>query len=237
MRVVVTGATGNIGVPLVRALFARGHDVVGLARRPPRSDDAPEVGGGLDGPATERRGRTESTVPGSPAGSMGPGSPPEPNATGRPTGSSPSDAPAESARPVASRPAAARVRWCAADLSTPHGLGVLREALAGADAFVHLAWPLQPMRSRDYLHRAGPETMPACVAAALDAGVERIVHLSSVAVYRPASHDVRIDESWPLGGVATSTYARHKVEGSTASRPFSPSGAPRPASPSCVRRS
>jgi uncharacterized protein YbjT (DUF2867 family) len=35
MRVVVVGATGTIGRPLVEAL-ARGHDVVGVARRPPR---------------------------------------------------------------------------------------------------------------------------------------------------------------------------------------------------------
>ena len=37
MRVAVVGATGTIGRPLVEAL-ARTHDVVGIARRPPRSD-------------------------------------------------------------------------------------------------------------------------------------------------------------------------------------------------------
>jgi uncharacterized protein YbjT (DUF2867 family) len=38
MRVAVVGATGTIGLPLVRAL-AGAHDVVGIARHPPRADD------------------------------------------------------------------------------------------------------------------------------------------------------------------------------------------------------
>lgn len=37
MRIVVTGATGNIGSALLRALEGRGHDVHGVARRPPSS--------------------------------------------------------------------------------------------------------------------------------------------------------------------------------------------------------
>jgi uncharacterized protein YbjT (DUF2867 family) len=38
MRVAVVGATGTIGQPLVRALSAQ-HDVVGVARRPPATND------------------------------------------------------------------------------------------------------------------------------------------------------------------------------------------------------
>lgn len=35
MRIVVTGASGNVGTPLVRRLLSDGHDVVGLCRRIP----------------------------------------------------------------------------------------------------------------------------------------------------------------------------------------------------------
>jgi len=36
VRIAVTGATGNVGIALLSALTGAGHEVVGLARRPPR---------------------------------------------------------------------------------------------------------------------------------------------------------------------------------------------------------
>jgi UDP-glucose 4-epimerase len=43
MRIVITGATGNIGGSVVRRLSGEGHDLVGIARRPP-DDDASASG-------------------------------------------------------------------------------------------------------------------------------------------------------------------------------------------------
>jgi UDP-glucose 4-epimerase len=38
MRIAITGATGNIGGSVVRRLAGEGHEIVGIARRPPRDD-------------------------------------------------------------------------------------------------------------------------------------------------------------------------------------------------------
>ncbi|GAA1855584.1 NAD(P)H-binding protein [Myceligenerans crystallogenes] len=43
MRIVVTGATGNVGRPLVRTLAAAGHEVTAVARRPASGPDLPGV--------------------------------------------------------------------------------------------------------------------------------------------------------------------------------------------------
>lgn len=56
MRIVVSGGSGFIGVPLVRRLRADGHEVVQLVRRLPRTDDEVEwdpASGRLDGSALE----------------------------------------------------------------------------------------------------------------------------------------------------------------------------------------
>lgn len=144
-RVVISGASGNIGSALVPALLASGHHPVALARRPPRDADGAE--------------------------------------------------------------------WVRADLSTSDGQQALTRALRGADAYVHLAWPLQPMRRPGLLHDRGPRMLLPCVTAALEAGVGKVVHLSSVAAYAPGSGGERVDESWPLEGAADSPYARGKVLG------------------------
>jgi UDP-glucose 4-epimerase len=44
------------------------------------------------------------------------------------------------------------------------------------------------------------------------AGVPALVYASSVGAYSPGPKDRRVDESWPVEGVRTSFYARHKAE-------------------------
>ncbi|MBA2273027.1 MAG: NAD-dependent epimerase/dehydratase family protein [Actinobacteria bacterium] len=143
MRVVVTGATGNVGASLVRAL---GDDdavtsIVGLARRAPKWQPA-------------------------------------------------------------------KTSWVAADVSTDDLAG----SFEGADAVVHLAWLIQPSRQADLLWRTNVAGSRRVFHAAARAGVGTIVYASSVGAYSPGPKDRRVDEGWPVMGVPTSFYSRHKAE-------------------------
>ena len=143
MRVVVTGATGNVGTSVVRALVAdpRIEEVVGVARRLPRWQPA-------------------------------------------------------------------RTRWVSADVVTD----ALEPLFDGADAVIHLAWLIQPSHDARALRAVNVDGSRRVFEAAVRAGVERLVHASSVGVYSPGPDDRRVDESWPSGGVPTSFYSRHKAE-------------------------
>ena len=143
MRVVVTGATGNVGTSVVRALVAdpRIEEVVGVARRAPRWQPA-------------------------------------------------------------------RTRWVRADVVT----NALEPLFDGADAVIHLAWLIQPSHDARALRAVNVDGSRRVFEAAVRAGVERLVHASSVGVYSPGPDDRRVDESWPSGGVPTSFYSRHKAE-------------------------
>src|SRR5215212_5853483 len=44
MKVLLAGATGTLGIPLVRALIANGHEVIGLSRTPGKRDELLELG-------------------------------------------------------------------------------------------------------------------------------------------------------------------------------------------------
>jgi UDP-glucose 4-epimerase len=103
---------------------------------------------------------------------------------------------------------APKVEWVAADLLDADLVPLFR----GADAVVHLAWLIQPARDRNLLWRVNVEGSSRVFRAVADAGVPALVYASSVGAYSRGPKDRRVDESWPTAGVATSFYARHKVE-------------------------
>jgi len=82
-------------------------------------------------------------------------------------------------------------------------------ALRGADVVVHLAFELfrgrRPLR---WMERANVESGKRFLAAALAAGVPRIVHLSSAAVYGPGTD---LAEDSPLAPLPRFQYAGQKV--------------------------
>lgn len=154
VRVVVVGASGNVGTAVLRRLAEDGTvtSVVAVARRTPR--DRPP--------------------------------PPYDVAT-----------------------------WVACDVGAHDADGdviaALAAAFAGADAVVHLAWAIQPSHDRHRLRATNVVGARRVVRAAATAGVPHLVVASSVGAYAPSPGDAPRDESWPTGGVRTSSYSVDKA--------------------------
>jgi UDP-glucose 4-epimerase len=142
MRVVVTGASGNVGTSVLEALGRedRVEEIVGIARRVP-----------------------EVEMP--------------------------------------------KVRWVGADVTEDD----LVPVFAGADAVVHLAWAIQPGRDERVTERINVEGSRRVFDAVARAGVGAVVYASSVGAYSPGPKQRQVDESWPVEGIPTSFYSRHKA--------------------------
>ncbi len=142
MRIAVLGATGNVGVSLLRLLATdeRVESILGVARR-----------------------RPELSL--------------------------------------------AKTEWREADIAGDDLVPLFR----GADAVVHLAWAIQPSHDPNALRRTNVDGSARVLAAVAEAGVGILVYASSVGAYSPGPKDRRVDESWPVGGLPTSFYARHKA--------------------------
>ncbi|WP_418275854.1 NAD-dependent epimerase/dehydratase family protein [Isoptericola jiangsuensis] len=157
MRVVVVGATGNVGTSILRALVAEPAvtSIVGVARRVPRADGS-------------------STV------------------------TPPFDA----------------AEWVRVDLADTESRDArLDDALAGADAVVHLVWAIQPAREPDVLHALNVGGARAVTDAVVRNHVPHLIFMSASGVYSPGPADGHaIDESWPTDGVPGSPYAQDKAE-------------------------
>jgi UDP-glucose 4-epimerase len=142
VRVVVTGASGNVGTSVLEALGQEPavKEIVGLARRLP-----------------------EVEMP--------------------------------------------KVEWVAADVVED----ALEPIFDGADAVIHLAWAIQPGRDESVTERINVEGSRRVFAAAPAAKVSALIHASSVGAYSPGPKQRRVDESWPVEGIKTSFYSRHKA--------------------------
>lgn len=146
MKVVITGATGNVGTALLRELAGKPDvQVHGISRRPPAAQPPYDV------------------------------------------------------------------EWTPIDISKPGAEEPLEVAFEGADAVVHLAWLIQPSRDERLLYATNVAGSARVFEAAAAAGVPHLVYMSSVGAYSPTSKDHRVDETWPVDGVSTSFYSRHKA--------------------------
>ncbi|HEX6780418.1 MAG TPA: NAD-dependent epimerase/dehydratase family protein [Solirubrobacterales bacterium] len=101
----------------------------------------------------------------------------------------------------------AKVEWASADVTEDD----LVPLFAGADAVVHLAWAIQPSRDESVTERINVEGSRRVFDAVARAGVGALVHASSVGAYSPGPKQRRVDESWPVDGIRTSFYSRHKA--------------------------
>ncbi|WP_434443369.1 NAD-dependent epimerase/dehydratase family protein [Lentzea sp. E54] len=116
-----------------------------------------------------------------------------------------------SRRPPGDAPPYRGVPWTPVELGRAGAEEVLKAAFEKADAVVHLAWLIQPARDERLLYRTNVAGSAQVFTAAAAAGVPHLVHMSSVGAYSPGSKDRRVDESWPVDGVPTSFYSRHKA--------------------------
>ncbi|WP_182111282.1 MULTISPECIES: NAD-dependent epimerase/dehydratase family protein [unclassified Actinotalea] len=153
MRVVVVGASGNIGTALLRTLRREEavDSVVGIARRVPTT------------------------------------TPPAPYDV---------------------------ARWVGTDLAAGPDepvVAALADAMAGADAVVHLAWAMQPSHRRDVLRATNVDGTARVIEAVARAGVPHLVVASSVGAYAPVHDDVPRTEDWATQEVRSSSYSVDKV--------------------------
>jgi nucleoside-diphosphate-sugar epimerase len=112
-------------------------------------------------------------------------------------------------RPPEPEPPYDQATWVAVDLSRPGARTELADAFRDVDAVVHLGWAIQPARDEAAMHAVNVDGTRAVLAAAGSAGVQHVVHASSLGAYAPGRGPV--DEDWPTTGIRTSAYSRHKV--------------------------
>lgn len=100
-----------------------------------------------------------------------------------------------------------KTEWATADVAEDD----LESHFRGADAVIHLAWAIQPSRDDETLRRVNVEGSARVLDATARAEVPALVYASSVGAYSAGPKDRAVDESWPVEGIPTSFYSRHKA--------------------------
>lgn len=106
-------------------------------------------------------------------------------------------------RPPAAPP---KTTWLAADVARAD----LAPVFDGAGAVVHLAWAQHPVRDEAARWATNVTGTTRVLDAAARARVEVVVVVSAAAAYAPAGA-VAVTEDARIGGVATSSFSRHKA--------------------------
>jgi nucleoside-diphosphate-sugar epimerase len=101
-----------------------------------------------------------------------------------------------------------KTEWRQADVRTDDLAALFRDV----DAVVHLAWAIQPSRDQATLHATNVMGSSRVLEAIRAAKVPALVYASSVGAYSPGPKDRFVDEHWPVDGIASSFYSRHKAE-------------------------
>src|SRR5690348_6192074 len=88
----------------------------------------------------------------------------------------------------------------------------LREAFAGADVVVHLAFMITGTASRQTIRAINVEGTVGAFSAAAAAGVERFVYASSVAAYGfHPDNPIGMTEDWPTRPAARLFFAKEEA--------------------------
>ncbi|QGU06973.1 hypothetical protein COCCU_05135 [Corynebacterium occultum] len=103
--------------------------------------------------------------------------------------------------------------WVSVDVGAEEAVTHLSQALAGADAVIHLAWLIQPNDRRELLHQVNVTGTRHVAEAVAAAGVPHLVVACSVGSYAPdETRDGLRDESWPATGITSSHYSSDKAD-------------------------
>ena len=102
------------------------------------------------------------------------------------------------------------VELCVAELGD---LGSLERACAGAEVVVHTAAAVGSFGAWEHFHETGVLGTERLLAAAAARGVQRFVHVSSIAAYGLKDHGGRVDEDAPFDAAPQrwNHYVREKV--------------------------